>query len=180
MNNFGVNVNGSSAKSDGVEFTATARPVPGLELSANGAYTNARLTRATPDVVGGRKGDQLPFTPKFSAALNADYGWNLGGDARAHVGASLRHLSGQTANYDLDFVTAFGRQRHVRPYNVIDLNAGVTFGRFDVEAYVEESGQQPWRDLDDGTTVLARPIPVSRSFPMARSAPASSGRARSG
>ena len=55
VNNFGVNVNGSSAKSDGVEFTAAARPVRGLELSANGAYTNARLTGATPDVVGGRK-----------------------------------------------------------------------------------------------------------------------------
>jgi iron complex outermembrane receptor protein len=140
VNNFGVNVNGSSAKSDGVEFTATAQPIRGLSLSANGAYTNARLTGDTPDVVGGRKGDQLPFTPKFSLGLNGDYGWNLAGDARAHVGASLRHLSGQTANYDADFVAAFGRQRHIRPYNVVDLNAGVTFGRFDVEAYVKNLG----------------------------------------
>jgi len=154
VNNFGVNVNGSSAKSDGVEFTATARPMPGLELSANGAYTNARLTGATPDTVGGRKGDQLPFTPKFSAALNADYGWHLAGDARAHVGASARHLSGQTANYDPDFVAAFGRQRHVRPYNVIDLNAGVTFGRFDVEAYVKNLGNSHGVTSTTGTTVF--------------------------
>jgi hypothetical protein len=90
--------------------------------------------------VGGRNGDQLPFTPKFSLGLNGDYGWNLGGETRAHVGASLRHLSGQTANYDADFVAAFGRQRHVRPYNVIDLNAGVDIGRFDVEAYVKNLG----------------------------------------
>jgi iron complex outermembrane recepter protein len=140
VNNFGVNVNGSSAKSDGIEFTATARPLPGLEFSANGAYTNARLTGDTPDVVGGRKGDQLPFTPKFSVGLNGDYGWRLGGQARAHVGASLRHLSRQTANYDPDFVAAFGRQRHIRAYSVIDLNAGVTFGRFDLEAYVKNLG----------------------------------------
>jgi iron complex outermembrane receptor protein len=140
VDNFGVNVNGSSAKSDGVEFTAAARPLPGLEFSANGAYTNARLTGPTPDTVGGRKGDQLPFTPKLSVSLNGDYEWHLNGDTRAHVGASLRHLSGQTANYDIDFVTAFGRQRHVRPYNVIDLNAGVTFGRFDLQAYVKNLG----------------------------------------
>lgn len=156
VNNFGVNVNGSSAKSDGVEFTAAARPLPGLEFSANGAYTNARLTGATPDTVGGRKGDQLPFTPKLSVSLNGDYTWRLNGDARAHVGASLRHLSGQTANYDIDFVTAFGRQRHVRPYNVVDLNAGVTFGRFGLEAYVKNLGNSHGVTSVTGLTVFGQ------------------------
>jgi outer membrane receptor protein involved in Fe transport len=154
VNNFGVNVNGSSAKSDGLEFTATAQPVSGLNLSANGAYTNARLTGTTPDTVGGRKGDQLPFTPKLSVGLNGDYEWHLAGDTRAHVGASLRHLSGQTANYDADFVAAFGRQRHVRPYNVIDLNAGVIFDRFDVEAYVKNLGNSHGVTSTTGTTVF--------------------------
>ena len=43
--------------------------------------------------------------------------------ARAHVGASLRHLSGQSGGYDPDFVAAYNRQRHIRPYNVVDLDA---------------------------------------------------------
>lgn len=154
VNNFGVNVNGSAAKSDGVEFTANAQPVRGLVLSANGAYTNARLTAPTPDVVGGRPGDELPFTPKFSVGLNGDYGWNLGGNTRAHVGASFRHLSGQTANYDPSFVAAFGRQRHIRPYGVIDLDAGVTFGRFDVEGYVKNLGNSHGVTSTTGTTVF--------------------------
>ncbi len=134
---FGVNTNGSSAKSDGLEFTSAAHPLQGLTLSANGAYTNARLTGSTPATVGGRSGDQLPFTPKFSLGLNGDYEWNVAPGTRAHFGASLRHLSGQTATYDSDFVAAFGHQRHVRPYNVVDLNAGIYFGRFDLEAYVK-------------------------------------------
>jgi outer membrane receptor protein involved in Fe transport len=137
---FGVNTNGSSAKSDGFEFTAAARPVPGLELSLNGAYTNARLTGATPPDVGGRKGDQLPFTPKLSFGLNGDYHWQLAPKARAHIGASLRHVSGQTADYDPDFVLANGRQRHVRPYNVVDLYAGLEFGHFDLEGYIKNLG----------------------------------------
>jgi outer membrane receptor protein involved in Fe transport len=137
---FGVNTNGSSAKSDGLEFTAGARPVAGLDLSLNGAYTNARLTADTPLIVGGRKGDQLPFTPKLSLALNGDYHWQVGPATRAHVGASLRHLSGQTAPYDSDFVAAYGHQRHIHPYSVIDLFAGVDFGRFDLEAYVKNLG----------------------------------------
>lgn len=137
VDGFGVNANGSSAKSDGFEFTATARPMPGLALSANGAYTNARLTADTPSLVGGRNGDQLPFTPKFSFSLNGDYEWQVGPGTRAHVGASWRHLSGQTATYDSDFVAIYGRQRHVPAYGVFDLNAGVDFGHFSIDAYAK-------------------------------------------
>lgn len=137
---YGVNTNGSGAKSDGLELTATARPVRGLDLSLNAAYTNARLTADTPTDVGGRDGDQLPFTPKLSVGLNGDYHWSIGPAARAHVGASLRYLSHQTADYDPDFVLAYGRQRRVRPYGVVDLFAGVDFGRFDVQAYVKNLG----------------------------------------
>jgi outer membrane receptor protein involved in Fe transport len=137
---YGVNINGSSAESDGVELNATARPVRGLELSLNGALTIAHLTGDTPPDVGGREGDQLPFTPTLSVALNGDYHWQLSSNARAHVGASLRHLSSQTAEYDPDFVTAYGHQRRVHPYSVVDLFAGVDFGRFDLEVYVKNLG----------------------------------------
>jgi len=137
---FGVNINGSAAKSDGVELNATARLLPGFDLSLNGAYTNARLTADTPVQVGGFDGDQLPFTPKLSVALNADYHWRLGSGAKAHVGGSIRHLSGQTADYQASFVAAHGHQRHVDPYSVVDLNAGVDFGRFDIEAYAKNLG----------------------------------------
>jgi outer membrane receptor protein involved in Fe transport len=156
---FSFNSNGGKAKIDGVELTATARPVPGLNLSANAAYTNARLTQGTPpDINGniaGRKGDQLPFTPKFSGALNADYQWGLGGgDTLAHVGGSLRHVSGQTANYDAIFVNTFGHQRHVDAYDVIDLNAGVDFGRWDVQAFVKNLGNSHGVTSTTGTTLF--------------------------
>lgn len=149
---FGVNINGSGAKSDGLEFTATARPLPGLDLSLNGAYTNARLTADTPAAVGGFKGDQLPFTPKLSVAANADYHWQLSPGTRAHVGASYRHLSGQTGTYDLAFDLAHGHQRHIAPYGVFDLFAGVDFGRFDLEAYVKNLGNSHGITSIAGTT----------------------------
>ena len=145
---FGVNINGSSARSDGVELTATARPLPGLDLSVNGAYTHARLTGSTPIEVGGFSGDQLPYTPKLSASFNGDYSWHVSPNAKAHVGASLRHLSGQTASYSAAFVAAHGGQRHIRPYGVVDANAGVDFGRFNVEAYVKNLGNSHGRTSD--------------------------------
>lgn len=137
INNFGLNFNGGGAESDGFEFTATMRPTTGLAFSVNGAYTDARLKDDTPAQVGGLAGDPLPFTPKYSIGANADYEWALGENSTAFVGASLRSLSKQTATYNLAFRTANGRQRSLPAYEVVDLRAGVDFGKFSLEAYVK-------------------------------------------
>ena len=163
VSDFNINTNGSRAKINGAEFTATARPVRGLALSLNAAYTNARLTEDLPPiqgVVSGFDGDQLPFTPKFSAGLNGDYSWSLGGTIEATVGASLRHVSSQTASYDADFVDANGEQRRIDGYQVIDLRAGLDFGRFAVDAYVRNLGNSRGRTSTEGTTVFG-PFPVN-------------------
>ena len=159
INNFGVNINGSSADSDGAEFTATFRPTPGFVTSINGAYTKARLNADAPALVGGRKGDRLPFTPPYSVSVNSDYTWGIGGEAEAFVGGSLRFLSAQNADFDGPFRTANGRQRKVPSYDVIDLRAGVDFGRFGIEAFVRNL-----TDSDGKTSVgslTASGLPVS-------------------
>jgi iron complex outermembrane receptor protein len=99
VNNFGINANGADATSDGVEFNATARLASGLTVSANGAYTDAKLSGDTSDLVGGKKGDQLPFTPKISVGFNGDYSWSIG-DKEAYVGASLRVMGKQSGSFD--------------------------------------------------------------------------------
>ena len=64
-----------------------------------------------------------------------EYEWSVGAQAMAYVGGSLRYLSDQTASYDLAFRTANGRQRIVESYEVLDLQAGVDFGRYSIELY---------------------------------------------
>ena len=135
VNDFGINTNGGKARSDGFEFTATLRPTPGFNVSVNGAYTDAKLRDDAPPVVGGLDGDRLPFTPKYSIGVNADYQWSLGGEAQAFVGSSLRFLSDQPAGFDPEYTAQFGRQRYLESYEVVDLRAGVDFGRFSIEAY---------------------------------------------
>ncbi|PNU05696.1 TonB-dependent receptor [Novosphingobium guangzhouense] len=138
INDYGVNTNGGSAKSDGVEFTATMRPEAGLTVSLNGAYTDARLTDDTdPIAVGGRKGDALPFVPKWTVALNGDYEWSMGNDATAFVGGSIRLLGKQSGNYSPAYLATFDRQMTLPSYEVIDLRAGVDFGQFSVELYAK-------------------------------------------
>lgn len=135
VNNFGLNVNGGDASSDGYEFTATAHLTEAFKLSFNGAYTKTELDDDTPALSGGLKGDELPFTPRWSMAVNADYEWAVGANAMAYVGGSVRLLSEQTGSYDLAFRTANGRQREIPSYEVFDLQAGVDFGRYTFELW---------------------------------------------
>jgi outer membrane receptor protein involved in Fe transport len=140
VNGFGVNTNGAGATSNGVEFNATVRPVQGLRLSANGSYNNARLDDDTDPLVGGVKGDRLPFSPKVSFGVMADYRWTLGATTQAYAGASVRHLSDQSASFDGTYRTAHGRQREVPSYSVIDAHFGVDMGMWTLEAYGKNLG----------------------------------------
>jgi outer membrane receptor protein involved in Fe transport len=140
VNGFGVNTNGTGATSNGFEFNATVRPVQGLRLSANGSYNKARLDGDTDPLVGGVKGDRLPFSPKVSFGVMADYRWTLGATTQAYAGASVRHLSDQSASFDGTYRTAHGRQREVPSYSVIDAHFGVDMGMWTLEAYGKNLG----------------------------------------
>jgi outer membrane receptor protein involved in Fe transport len=135
VNNFGVNVNGGKAASYGFEFTGSAYLTDGFQVSLNGSLTDTHLKDDTPALSGGKAGDALPFTPEWSASLNANYEWSVGAQAMAYIGGSLRHLSDQTASYDLAYRTAHGKQRTVESYDVFDLQTGVDFGRWTLELY---------------------------------------------
>ena len=146
---FSFNGNGGKAKSDGVEFAATVRPTPGFDVSLNGAITNARLTQDTAS--GGFKGDKLPFTPRYSFAVNGDYTWTLTGATKAFVGGSLRFLSKQPGPFDTTYLATFNRSTpRIPSYEVVDLRAGLDFGRFSVEAYVRNLNDADGK-LSEGT-----------------------------
>lgn len=163
VNNFGINVNGAGARSDGVEFTTSVRPIPGFDVSVNGAYTRARLTGDTdPLVVGGRKGDQLPFTPKVSIGINGDYRWAVAGSTNAFVGSSLRFLSKQSGDYEGalfgNYAGIYGRQRQIPSYDVVDLRGGLDFGKVSLEVYAKNLTNAQGKTSTDGR--LASGLPV--------------------
>lgn len=135
---FSANSNGGGAKSDGLEFTATARPLTGLDLSLNGAYTHARLSDPTEG--GGFTGDDLPYSPRFSLGLNADYRRTIAPGIEGHIGGSLRHVSRQYGEFSAAYRLANGHQRRIPGYDVVDLGAGVDFGKISVDVYAKNVG----------------------------------------
>ncbi|WP_411341632.1 TonB-dependent receptor [Sphingopyxis sp. J-6] len=136
VNGFGVNVNGAGAKVDGAEIAATLRPTRGLTTSIGFTFTDARLSGDTdPLAVGAVKGDRLPFTPKYAVNLNADYQWELASGVTASFGGSLRSLSRQSGGFDPAYLATYGHFPRINAYEVIDLRAGLDFGRYMISAY---------------------------------------------
>lgn len=162
---FGYNDNGDGARVNGIEGSLNLRPMHGLNLSVNGAYMNAKLTDDTPGLVGGEKGDTLPYTPTLSFGANADYEWAVSSAATAFVGGSLRYTGKQRAGFRIDESTVAvdpdGNliadalpQRRIPDYATIDLRAGVDFGKFTLEAYARNvTNSHGITSLDDATNL---------------------------
>jgi outer membrane receptor protein involved in Fe transport len=98
-------VNGGKATSQGWEATLGLYPVEGLNLRGTVAYTDAALTEDTADVLVapgvplGAKGDALPFVPKWTSSLLADYTWASFGDWTASVGGSINFVGERKNDY---------------------------------------------------------------------------------
>jgi iron complex outermembrane recepter protein len=130
---YGV-TNGGAAHSRGVEGAASYVPIHGLTLSANGAYTDARLTEDTPASVNGNAGDRLPESPFFSSTLSASYEHPLT-SAIAGFGGLDWHFTGDRLS---EF--AVGAPRQTLPhYSMVDLRTGIRVNNYEVTLYVKNA-----------------------------------------
>jgi outer membrane receptor protein involved in Fe transport len=133
VNGVGINTNGGKARVNGLEASGALRPVPGLTLSANGAYTNAKLKADTPPETGGLAGDPLPWVPKWSGALHGDYEFPIATGTQGFLGASVNYVGKRTTEFnsrELD-----GSLVRIPGYAEVDLRAGVNLDHWRIEAF---------------------------------------------
>ncbi len=137
VNGFGINANGGTAESKGIEFTATVRPSDGLSLSFAGAYTDAQLTEDTDPAVGGFDGDELPGVPEWTLALGGDYEWSAFGDATAYVGGQVAYTGDRLADFGsrVDPVDPASVRREADDYTTVDLRTGILWDNWSLELY---------------------------------------------
>ena len=127
--------NGGSARSAGVEAAVTYTPFAGLNVRANGAYTNAELTQDAP-AENARDGDRLPYVPRFSGGIDIDYDWTVGGDWRPFVGGGY-HYVGQRDSEFLPNAPDPSYRPRLPGYGTLDLRAGVARSGWEAMAYVK-------------------------------------------
>ena len=133
VNGFGINSNGGTAVSKGGELTASVIPTAGLTFSLNGAYTDATLTKDTDPIVGGLKGDRLPYVPQWSYGFLADYEILVGGAWTLDVGGVVSYIGSRPFYFQAR--TADGGLITLDSYATVDLRATAYIGRWSVELY---------------------------------------------
>jgi outer membrane receptor protein involved in Fe transport len=131
VNGFGVNANGGTAVSKGMEFTASFFPTDEFVVSFNGAFTDAYLTEDTE--IGGLDGDPLTAVPEWSFGLSGDYEWAVLGNSTAYVGATVGYTGERP--YDFDERNADGSLSELDSYTTLNLRAGLRTERWNFELY---------------------------------------------
>lgn len=148
-------VNAGDAESQGFELESMVFAGEGLRLGLNAAYTDATLT-SNPAGLDNSLGVQLPNVPEWSGSLTVDYDFSLAG-RDAHVGGGWRYVGEQESQ----IVTDTGNLSWQRPsYDVLDLNAGVSFERFTLRLFAtnltDERGYTGGGTIVDGLNIPVR------------------------
>jgi outer membrane receptor protein involved in Fe transport len=147
LGGFNYLLNGGRARSRGVE--ASARwSANGLSLSGNIAYNSAH-TRDAMAAVGAVAGDRLPYSPRWSGALNADYEFPLGDSLSASFGGGLRYASTRNAYYS----ATIPAQVVLPAYTLFDLRASLRKGQYALSVYVQNLTNKRALLLADTTNI---------------------------
>lgn len=97
----------------GVDFSLMYRPesVEGLDFSLTANWLSAEFTNVntyiaatltppfTPQSVGAKEGEALPFVPEWTATLAANYTWTIGNGWEGLANVSWNHLDGQYGQF---------------------------------------------------------------------------------
>ncbi|ALC11162.1 TonB-dependent receptor [Sphingopyxis sp. 113P3] len=148
---FATNI--GSARSRGLEFEVTARPVPGLSFGVNGSVGGTKITRLTPSeaaISGAVPGARLS-APNFQSSFFAQADFDLSERLSGYVNMTLQHVG----SFPNMFQNVPGRPGTVAPtygytddYENINLRLGLRSGNLSAAFYVENLLN------DDSTTYL--------------------------
>ena len=120
--------NGGKADVRGAEIVLDARPIPGLQLTATGNYSLARLTRDNPIAATGRKGDRIPYVPKWTGAASATYTFPIAGEVDGVLAADVSYQGSMAT----EFNPTIDNYRTLNHYALVGLRAGVSKGIWSV------------------------------------------------
>lgn len=105
------------------------RATDSLRFGLNGAYTDATVSNDVPSL-GGKDGDHLPYIPKLSYSVTADYYLNRGGNWTTHFGAGYRWIDDRKSSLDSN-----PDALPLESYGACDLSADVFNERWTVRLF---------------------------------------------
>ena len=126
--------NAGAAISKGTELTTSMTPLRGLTLGVNVAYTDAYLTVDAPGL-GGRSGDSLPSTPRFSGSTTLHYEYPMLRGLTGQFDTVWRYVGARNTSFPAD---PSGNYR-LASYTTLDLSAGVSRNAWTARLFVRNA-----------------------------------------
>lgn len=137
VDNYGINSNGGTATSQGLEWTLGYIPVHGLKFTWTGAYTDAYLTSPAP-AVSGVSGDRLAYAPKWGTSVDGEYDWAAFASFRGFLGATWSYVGSRVTDFGS---SPSGTAQVVLPsYNTSDVRVGLDNNHYRVTLYGKNLG----------------------------------------
>ena len=126
---WGTQLNAGKAKSWGAEIEGVWAITPGVRVNFAASWVDPELDEDTPGL--GSAGDRLPGTPKYNLSLGIQGNFDIT-DRPAFVRADLIHVGDYYNNLQQAGVAA-------GDYTTLALRGGVTFGHFQLNAYINNA-----------------------------------------
>ncbi len=131
----GYFINGSGARSQGVELSVESRPLTGLTISAWIAWNDAALTRDLPPgglgTPVGASGGRLPGSSRFSGNLSLEQDFALTSSTSAIVGATVSYVGDRVGIF-----TVAPQRQDLPGFARADLRAGIKHESWTGNLYV--------------------------------------------
>lgn len=129
----GYSANGAGAKSQGVELSVTARPVPSVTVTGWVTYNEAEVTQTFPanSTVYGVAGNRLPFSTRESAYLSLEKDFPLGNALSGFAGASVSYVGDRVGIFQATPV-----RQDLPSYTRTDLRVGIRNEAWTASAYM--------------------------------------------
>ena len=127
--------NAGRSRVNGVELQLNARPTDGLTMNFGVTYTDSTLAEdlpATADVAG-KKGDTLPYSPKWAFAGSFNYEAPLSDRAVGYLGANMNYRAKSATGFN---VTDPNYLR-IDDYFLMSARVGARVDAFDLSLFVD-------------------------------------------
>ena len=144
----------------GVEASVTLRPLDGISVITNMAYSSSELNEDESGL-NGLKGQQTPHVPKWSASSRLRYDFTLASGQEAFANVSVRYEDSARSSYTNG--TPFSANNLPSDsYVAVDLSAGVTFNTVTLGLYAanllnERAIQSIYSDPNENRGVPIKP-----------------------
>jgi iron complex outermembrane receptor protein len=127
--------NAGDARVYGVEAAATLRPVDGLSLSGTLAFSDSRVIRVNAAAAGiAQVGDTLPYNPRWSGSLSAEYRAPIDSRWQAVARGSARFVGPRSSSPQ----SSVAFPNYVLPgYSLFDAHAGLESDHVDIDLFIK-------------------------------------------